>query len=193
MIIFYVTMFGPHPIAKLSVNNVQEQPGTTGYKNAAIGWMGIGVFIALIGLILILIPVLKPQWIEKNSWGYQSKLGINSNRFNQQVTNSEDDFNQPSNYQDNFYQQSNSENFQQPPADFNEAITNIFGTSVTDDTPQPSNDYSDSYDSSYQTSDDYSDTFSSTSGSSVSDKTCSFCGAMIEPKEQFCSNCGKRL
>lgn len=188
-------MFNPSPNATITVNGVAEHPGSSGYQTGAEIFLGITVIIALIGLFISFTATFKPQWIKTYRMGSQPW----GSPFNRQSQFSQNKFNQPTSQ--NFQQQQEQEQQQQQPVDYSDI--NILGTSPSNnqysnsnsinDSPQPSNDYSESFDSNSQPSNDYSDSFNSTTQSAVSNKSCPFCGSMIKENEQFCNSCGKRL
>lgn len=192
MFVAYNELYNPSPNTTITVNGVPQHPGSAAYQTGAEIFFGITLIIVLIGLLISFIAIFKPNSIKTFRWGYPGYYG--SNRFNRQSEFSQNNFNQPVNSQ-NFQQQ-------QQPVDYSD-INNIMGTAqpnrefsttnTMNDTPQPSNDYSESYELTSQPLNDYSDSFNSTTQSTVSDKSCPFCGSMVKANEQFCNNCGKRL
>lgn len=193
--IAYNQMYNPSPNATITVNGVVQHPGSSGYQTGAEIFFGITLIIALIGLFVSFTAIFKPNWIKSGRWGYSGYYGPpGSFRIGRQIQSSQNNINQPRNSQ-NFQQQ-------QQPVDYSN-IDNILGTAQTNreysstntmnDTPQPSNAYSESYDSAPQPSDEYSNSFNAPTQSTVSDKSCPFCGSMVRNNEQFCNNCGKMM
>lgn len=188
-----------HPTtASLTVNGTPQQYGTELF-------LAIALIITLIGLFISYIAIFNPQWIKTNRLGVQSHQG--SKKFNQQSQPQSELEPEPL-PQKIIEIHPDSQNFQEQSADYTD-VNSLLGTlqpvdedstkystdysGSSESSSELSNDYSESFDSSPETLNDYSDSFDESSQFSVSDKTCSFCGAIVKPNDPFCNNCGKRL
>lgn len=176
-------MFNPSPTDVIPVNGVSEHPSNPGFKSAAEGVLVFGLLTLLVGLLISFIAIFKPQWIKTSGWSQPWAFEDNN--------------------QSSFSQNKGNEiPIQQEQVDYTN-VNNLLGslTPVDEGTTinsmneysKPSDDYSETFDSPSQPSDDYSESFDTSSQNFESDKTCSFCGAIVKANEQFCNNCGKRL